>query len=106
MSVRCQQPAERDRASRTVPSVTTAPRRHLKEGRGKEDVMPVTVDETKRVACAEIVPELVPACPFTASAATEQELMEKVAAHAAHDHGITEITPELAAKVKAAIRSR
>jgi predicted small metal-binding protein len=29
-----------------------------------------------------------------------------VAAHAAHNHGITEITPELAAKVKAAIQDR
>jgi predicted small metal-binding protein len=60
------------------------------------------IDEAKRIACAEIVPE----CPFTASAATEEELLEKVAAHAVHDHGITEITPELAAKVKAAITSR
>jgi predicted small metal-binding protein len=60
------------------------------------------VDEAKRIACAEIVPE----CPFTASAATEEELLQKVVAHAAHDHGITEITPELTAKVKAAIKSR
>jgi len=29
-----------------------------------------------------------------------------VAAHAAHTHGITEVTPELAAKVKAAIQER
>jgi len=60
------------------------------------------IDEAKRIACAEIVPD----CPFTASAATEEELLQHVAAHAAHDHGITEITPELAAKVKAAIKSR
>ena len=64
--------------------------------------MPAHVDESKMIACAEIVPE----CPFTASAATEEELLQKVAAHAAHDHGITEITPELASKVKAAIRTR
>jgi predicted small metal-binding protein len=64
--------------------------------------MPAHVDESKMIACAEIVPE----CPFTASAATEEELLQKVAAHAAHDHGITEITPELAAKVKAAIQTR
>jgi predicted small metal-binding protein len=32
--------------------------------------------------------------------------MKRVVAHAAHDHGITEVTPELAAKVKAAIKSR
>lgn len=54
------------------------------------------------IACGEIVPD----CTFTASAATEDELLEKVIAHAARDHGITEVTPELAAKVKAAIRSR
>jgi predicted small metal-binding protein len=32
--------------------------------------------------------------------------LKAVVAHAAHDHGITEVTPELAAKVKAAIKSR
>jgi predicted small metal-binding protein len=56
----------------------------------------------KYLACAEIVPD----CTFTASAETEDELLKQVAAHAAHDHGVTEITPELAAKVKAAIKSR
>jgi predicted small metal-binding protein len=59
-------------------------------------------DQAKHIACAEIVPD----CPFAASAATEEELLKKVVTHAAHDHGITEVTPELAAKVKAAIRSR
>jgi predicted small metal-binding protein len=59
-------------------------------------------EPAKYIACAAIVPE----CPFTASAATEEELLQKVAAHAAHDHGITEVTPELAAKVKAAIEDR
>lgn len=59
------------------------------------------VEDAKRIACAEIVPD----CPFTASAATEEELLQKVAAHAAHDHGITVVTPELAARVKAAIKS-
>ena len=59
-------------------------------------------NNAKYIACAEIVPD----CPFTASAATEEELLKRVAAHAAHDHGITEVSPELAAKVKAAIKSR
>jgi predicted small metal-binding protein len=59
------------------------------------------VNDAKRIACAEIVPD----CPFTASADTEEELLQKVAAHALHDHGITEVTPELAAKVKAAIQT-
>lgn len=54
-----------------------------------------------KISCADIVPE----CPFTASAATEEELLKQVVAHAAHDHGITEVTPELAAKVRAAIKN-
>jgi len=56
----------------------------------------------KYIACAAIVPE----CPFEATATTEQELLQMVAAHAAHDHGITDVSPELVAKVKAAIQNR
>jgi predicted small metal-binding protein len=56
--------------------------------------------DTKHIACADIVPE----CSFTATAATEEEILQKVVEHAAHDHGISEVTPELAAKVRAAIR--
>ena len=56
----------------------------------------------KYIACASVVPD----CPFEASAATEEELLKMVTAHAAHAHGITEVTPELATKVKAAIQSR
>ena len=59
-------------------------------------------DHDKYIACAAIVPD----CPFEAAATTEEELLKMVAAHAAHDHGITEVTPELAAKVKAAIQDR
>ena len=55
----------------------------------------------KRIACGDIIP----GCSFTATAATEEELMKKVVAHAGHDHGVTEVTPELASKVKAAIRT-
>jgi predicted small metal-binding protein len=54
------------------------------------------------ISCAEIMP----GCSFTASAATEEELLKKVVDHAARDHGITNLTPEMAAKVKAAIKSR
>ena len=57
---------------------------------------------TVHIACNEVVP----GCGFTASADTEEELIEKVAAHAAHDHGVAEVTPELVAKVKAAITHR
>ena len=59
-------------------------------------------ENAKYIACAAIVPD----CTFEASAATDDELVKKVAAHAAHAHGVTEITPELAAKVKAAIRNK
>ena len=57
---------------------------------------------TMRIACNDVVP----GCGFTASAHTEEELIEKVAAHAAHDHGLAEVTPEMVAKVKAAITHR
>jgi predicted small metal-binding protein len=44
------------------------------------------------------------ACDFEAHAENEAELMKKVAEHARTAHGITNITPELAAKVKSAIK--
>ena len=56
----------------------------------------------KNIACGDVVP----GCTCTASADTEEELVKKVIAHAAHDHGVSEITPELAAKVQAAIKSQ
>jgi predicted small metal-binding protein len=56
----------------------------------------------KHIACGEVVS----GCSFTAEAATESELVEQVKAHAAKAHGLEEITPELAAKVKAAIQTR
>jgi len=56
----------------------------------------------KYIACAALVPD----CPFEATAPTEEELLKMVAAHAAHTHGIKEVTPELAAKVKASIQNR
>jgi len=39
-------------------------------------------------------------CDFVAQAETEQELMKKVAQHAREKHGITQVTAEMAAKVK------
>jgi len=54
----------------------------------------------KRIACNDVVP----GCTFTAEAATEEELLQKVETHAAHAHGVTDMTPELAARVKSAIR--
>ena len=43
-------------------------------------------------------------CGFVIRADTEEELMKKVAEHAAEVHDIKEVSEEVAAKVKAAIR--
>lgn len=64
--------------------------------------MPASKTSTEKyIACASVVPD----CPFEATALTEEELLKIVAAHAAHAHGVTELTPELAGKVKAAIQN-
>jgi len=57
---------------------------------------------SKQLACGDVVE----GCAFKAEAATEEDLMKKVADHAAQQHGVKDVTPELAAKVKAAIRTR
>ena len=54
------------------------------------------------IACTHVVP----GCTFEADAATEEELIAKVVAHAEAVHGITEVTPELAQKVTSAITNR
>ena len=54
------------------------------------------------IACGEIVA----GCSFTTGAKTEEELLAKVAEHAKSAHGVHDITPDLAAKVKAAIKER
>jgi predicted small metal-binding protein len=56
----------------------------------------------KHIACGDVVE----GCGFTAQGGTDEELLAAVKAHAAEDHGVTEVTPELAAKVKAAIQTR
>ena len=43
---------------------------------------------------------------FTATAPDEPELLQDVVRHAEEAHGVKEVTPELAAKVKAAIQDR
>ncbi len=45
-----------------------------------------------------------PGCAATFSAENKEALMEEVAAHAAADHGITEITPDVAEAVGGAIK--
>ena len=56
----------------------------------------------KHICCNDVVA----GCGFEAKAATEEELLKLVTAHAEQAHGVGEVTPELAAKVKAAIQSR
>lgn len=59
-------------------------------------------NEHKHIACGDVVH----GCSWTASAPTEEELLKKVEAHAAQAHNVKEVTPELAAAVKAAIQNR
>jgi len=54
----------------------------------------------KRIACGDVVP----GCTTVLTAPTKEELLKKVVAHAAQAHGITEVTPEVGAKVNAAIK--
>ncbi|HEX2218230.1 MAG TPA: DUF1059 domain-containing protein [Gemmatimonadales bacterium] len=44
-------------------------------------------------------------CDFEARADTEEELLRQAAAHARDTHQITEISPELANRVRTAIRT-
>ena len=48
--------------------------------------------------------DLMPGCPFEARGASEEEVMAKAAEHARSAHNIEEIPPELASKVRGAIR--
>ena len=43
-------------------------------------------------------------CPFKAEAKTQDELMKKIAAHAASAHGMKTVPPETMAKIKKAIK--
>lgn len=56
----------------------------------------------KHISCGDVVD----GCGFEAGAATEEELLAKVVDHARKEHGVKEVTPELAAKVKEAIQNR
>lgn len=57
---------------------------------------------SKFIACDDIVS----GCGFTATAASEEDLLGQVGRHAEDEHGVKNVTPELAAKVKAAIKDR
>ena len=57
---------------------------------------------SKHIACGDVVG----GCAWKADAPTEEELLKKVVAHASSAHDVKDVTPELAAQVKAAIRER
>jgi predicted small metal-binding protein len=57
---------------------------------------------SKHIACGDVVG----GCSFQATAQTEEDLVKQVSQHAKEKHGVKEVTPELAAKVKAAIQTR
>jgi len=50
--------------------------------------------------------DLMPGCPTVIEGKDEQEVLKKAAEHAARDHGLAEIPPEVAQKVQAAIRDK
>jgi predicted small metal-binding protein len=52
------------------------------------------------LACGDVMP----GCDATFHADTEQQLLEQAAPHAAEAHGVTEMTPDVVAAVKGAIR--
>lgn len=54
----------------------------------------------KQLKCGD----LMPGCDFVAKGATEAEVMAKAAEHAKQAHGIQQVTPDLAQKVKGAIK--
>ncbi|QIG41796.1 DUF1059 domain-containing protein [Nocardioides anomalus] len=54
---------------------------------------------TFKLACGDVMP----GCAAHFEADTQGELMQQVGAHAAADHGITEITPDVAQAVEGKI---
>ena len=55
---------------------------------------------TKSISCTDGGSD----CGWSATAETEEELMNKVAEHAKADHKDLEITPELVEKIKSCIK--
>lgn len=54
----------------------------------------------KQFSCGDVVP----GCQRTFSAATEQDLLGQVAAHAQADHGLSALPPSLVDQVRSNIR--
>ena len=49
--------------------------------------------------------DLMAGCPAVIKGTTEEEVLQQAAKHAKEAHNITTVTPDLAAKVKTAIRT-
>ena len=54
----------------------------------------------RRMSCRDVGPD----CDFVARGETDEEVMGQVAEHARAAHGMDEVPPEVAEKVRAAIR--
>ncbi len=54
----------------------------------------------RRMSCRDVGPD----CDYVARGETDEEVMGQVAEHARTAHGMEEVPPELAEKVRAAIR--
>ena len=54
----------------------------------------------KELRCADVMP----GCKYVAMGVTDDEVMKKAVAHAKEAHKIKDVTPDLAAKVKSAIK--
>lgn len=55
----------------------------------------------KKIDCSDIVV----GCAVTVHGQSEDEVLKAIAEHARAAHGVREVTPELLAKVKAAVRN-
>ncbi len=55
----------------------------------------------KELRCGDVMP----GCNFVASGATEEEVLKQAAQHAKEKHDVKQLTPDLVAKVRAAIRT-
>jgi len=54
----------------------------------------------KQLACGDVMP----GCTYVTKADDEADLLQQVAKHASEAHGVKQITPDLLAKVKAAVK--
>jgi predicted small metal-binding protein len=71
------------------------------EGRARlPRAIPQEVAMPKVLRCADVVGD----CDFVARGESDQEILQQASEHARSAHDINEITPEVAEKVKAAIR--